>query len=520
MRRRTTLPLTIGISALLCFGAQASGQLRVVAWNITNYGGGRDADLKTAIYGAFEGRSMSPDLIMTQEFLSQAGVNAFLTILNAAPGSPGDWAAAPFTDGPDTDSAFFYRTSKVDFLSATIISLGGTSPSPPRNTMRYDVALKDYTAPSTKLACYSIHFKSSSGSDDKARRLLEAQRIRDNAEGVDTNGAGSGLPAGRSFLVGGDTNIQSSSETAYQELVGSQSNNTGRFFDPIKTPGSWNNNPAFCIVHTQDPIGAGGMDDRHDQILMCAALVDGQGFEYVGNPALAYSTSTWNDPNHSYRSWGNDGTSYNTTLTITGNTMVGAAIAQALVTVANGAGHLPVFLDLRVPPKVSSETLIDFGQVPQGAVAEEPLTVSNGGDVALWTAAGIADLSYSLDASAGFTAPGGSFAAAAGAAGNTHTIAMATATLGVKSGTVTIASNSPDEPSRVVTLMGEVVADCTACDADCDQQVGVDDIPSFVNLLLDPAIAPCSACAGDADGNGHVDGDDIAYFVNQLLAAP
>ena len=30
--------------------------------------------------------------------------------------------------------------------------------------------------------------------------------------------------------------------------------------------------------------------------------------------------------------------------------MVGPVIAQALVTAAAGAGHLPVFLDLRVPP--------------------------------------------------------------------------------------------------------------------------------------------------------------------------
>lgn len=514
MKRRAISTLVI----VLAWAAAANGQLRVVAWNVSNYSGGRTADIQTSVYGIFEGRSMSPDLIMTQEFISQAGVTAFLSALNTAAASPGDWAAAPFVDGPDTDSAFFYRTSKVDFLAATIISPGGTSPEPPRNTMRYDVRLKDYTSDGATLASYSVHMKSGSGSGDQARRLVEAQRIRDNAEGVDTNGVGTGLPAGWNFLVGGDFNVQTSTQAAYQELVGSQANNTGRFFDPIKTPGSWNNNSAFKIVHTQDPIGAGGMDDRHDQILTCGGLVDGQGFDYIGNPAVAYSTTTWNDPNHSYRSWGNDGTSFDATLTITGNTMVGATIAQALVTVANGAGHLPVFLDLRVPPHAASETVIDFGQVPQGSLAEEMLTVSNSGDVALWTAAGIADLSYSLDASAGFTAPAGSFAAAAGAAGNTHTIAMATATLGVKSGTVTIASNAPDEPARVVTLIGEVVADCDSCDADCDNDLTMADISAFVDMLLDPSITPCSTCAGDTNDDGKVDGADIASFIDCLLA--
>ena len=64
----------------------------------------------------------------------------------------------------------------------------------------------------------------------------------------------------------------------------------------------------------------------------------------MGTP---YSTTTWNDPNQSYRVWGNDGTSFNKSLTIAGNAEVGASIAQSLVNDATPAGgHLPVFLDL------------------------------------------------------------------------------------------------------------------------------------------------------------------------------
>jgi hypothetical protein len=384
--------------------------------------------------------------------------------------------------------------------------------------MRYDIGLKNYTAASAKLACYSIHMKAQeSGSDDDDRRLLEAERIRDNAEGVDTNGAGTGLPAGRSFLVGGDTNITDSASPEYQELVGSQTNNTGRFFDPINTPGDWNGHIAFRFVHTQDPIGSGGMDDRHDQILVCGALVDGQGFDYMGNSSIAYSTTTWNDPNHSYRSWGNDGTSFDTTLTITGNTMVGATIAQALVNLAGTGGHLPVFLDLRVPPKVTSATSIDFGEVLQNSSAQRTLTVTNNGDVVLWTATGIANLSYSLSASTGFTAPSGTFVEAAGGSGNDHVITMATSTPGVKHGTLTIASNAPDEPSREITLDGVVVAPCDPCDADCDGFRTSADIGAFVTLLLNPGATPCSSCAGDADGNETIDGRDIQSFVSLLL---
>jgi hypothetical protein len=335
--------LVIGV----CAWRAPAANLRVVTWNVSNYAGGRVSEFQTAIFDVYQDRSMQPDVFIGQEFLSQAGVDAFLAMLNSAPQSPGDWQAARWVDGPDTDSAFFYRGTRVQMATelsvdgVTVVATGGTAPNHPRNIMRYDIRVDDGSANGARLAIYASHMKAGTSSTDQQRRLLEAQRIRDDAEA---------LPADWRFLLGGDFNIQSSTQAAYIELVGSQANDDGRFFDPIDTPGSWNNNSAFRFVHSQDPAGAGGMDDRHDQILLSAGLVDGAGIDYVGDPAIPYSTTTWNDPNHSYRSWGNDGTSFNTSLTIAGNQMVGTTIAQALVTAANGAGHLPVFLDLRVPP--------------------------------------------------------------------------------------------------------------------------------------------------------------------------
>lgn len=101
-----TPPLSVRtIAAALCLvsaisataSADADG-LRVATWNVTNYSSGRIAAFSNAIYAEFEGRSMSPDIIIGQEFLSQSGVNNFLNILNTAPGSPGDWAAGPFVN--------------------------------------------------------------------------------------------------------------------------------------------------------------------------------------------------------------------------------------------------------------------------------------------------------------------------------------------------------------------------------------------------------------------------------------
>lgn len=510
-RTKLARHLPLGLSLLVA--AVASAQLRVATWNMSNYSGGRTADIQTTVYGVYQERSLTPDIIICQEFLTAPAVTALTSILNSAPGSPGDWAGAPFVDGPDTDSALVYRTSKVTLLGVTVVATGGTAPNHPRNIMRYDVQLAGYSSPGAVLACYSTHMKAGTNGSDMQRRLLEAQRIRDDAEALD--------PAWH-FLVGGDLNIQDSTQAAYQELVGSQANNAGRFYDPIDTPGSWNNNGAFHFVHTQDPIGPGGMDDRHDQLLLCDGLVDGDGFDYIGDPASPYSTTTWDDPNHSYRAWGNDGTSFNMTLTITGNQMVGAAIAQALVNVAVGAGHLPVFLDLRVPPKVGSDEAIDFGQVEQGTVAEAELTVWNAGDAALWTAGGIADLQYTLTASTGFGAPPGTFFAPAGGSENAHTITMDTSTVGLLSGTLVIASNAPDELSRVVTLSGEVIPPGgLPGDLNCDGAVSFADINPFILVLTDLAVwqaayPGCPPANGDIDGNGVIDFQDIIPFIALL----
>jgi hypothetical protein len=354
--------------------------------------------------------------------------------------------------------------------------------------------------------------KAGTAPEDLDRRLLEAERIRNNAEG---------LPPAWQFIVAGDFNIQGSGESSYLELTGSQPSDAGRAFDPVNTPGAWNNNGAYRFVHTQDP--ATQMDDRFDFLLIEAGLRDGAGFEYIGNAALPFSTTTWNDPDHSLRVWGNDGGSYNQPLTTAGNTMVGSAIAQAITNLAGGLGHCPLFLDLRVPPKIASETLIDFGVVAQGATAEALLNVSNNADISLWTIAGIADLAYSLSATAGFSAPAGVFVAAPGG-GNAHVITMDTSTPGPLNGTLVVASNSVDEAVRIVTLTGEVTpaSDPDLGDLNCDGQMDFFDIDPFLLALFNPTQYgviwfDCDIGHADCNEDGTVDFFDIDAFLALLF---
>jgi hypothetical protein len=181
--------------------------------------------------------------------------------------------------------------------------------------------------------------------------------------------------------------------------------------------------------------------------------------DYVGNQSIPWDLSRWDDPNHSYRSWGNDGSTFNLPLNPATNVAVGPVIAQALRNAGTTAGgHLPIIIDLRVPAKVSAPVSVDFGTVTQGSTASLPVSIGNGGNVALFNAAGIANVSYTLTPSAGFAAPGGTFNDAAGGALNSHSIIMSTSVLGVKNGTITINATGADVPSVVIQVTGNVVA--------------------------------------------------------------
>ena len=501
----TRLGATCG---LLLVSAAASAQLRVVTWNVSNYSGGRADAIKTAVYGVYEGRSMAPDIILGQEFLSLAAVNEFVQHLNAAPGSPGDWWRTWVGSSARAEgNVMFYRYTKLEYKSFAVASSAG-----PRSTIRYKVVPIGYNSPRATLWLYNGHLKAGDSSSDRAQREAACAEIRENAAGLD---------AGWHYLFGADFNIKSSGRSSYQELVGNPTA-PGHFNDPINTPGSWNNNCNYRIVHTQDPIGPGGMDDRYDQILVSDTLVDGDGFEYVGLSFLPYSTTTWDDPFHSYRAWGNDGTNCNGPLVTTDNTMVGPEIAQAIIDCAAGAGHIPVFLDLRLPPVVASDGVIDFGTIPQGGTAEAVLSVWNAGDVVLWGDGGIADLAYELTTTAGFTPPPGDFEAVAGTEPTQHVLTMDTSTIGPMNGILTILSNAADEPEREVLLVGEIApSDCTG-DVNCSGAVDFADIDPFVAALGYPDgdgwPFACPWLNADCDGDGDVTFDDIDPFVARIGA--
>jgi hypothetical protein len=297
-------------SQMLPTGATAiSETLRISNYNLLNYPGSdaatRDPYFRRVIH------TMMPDVLVVQEMTSSVGVTTFLNdVLNKY--TPGLYSTITFHDGTDTDNHFYYKSSKVTFIDAVYLG-----------TALRDIAGYRFRVNSTgdTVRCYSVHLKASNNAGDGTKRFNEATILRNH---LNT------LPAGAQFLVMGDFNTYSSSDSGLIPLMGSQADNDGRCKDPINRPGNWNNNAAFASIHTQSPrvrqFGGGtpgGMDDRFDLILTpaSAALDDN----------ILVST---------YTPYGNDGNHLNDSINHLPNTAVPDSVANGL---HYAADHLPVF---------------------------------------------------------------------------------------------------------------------------------------------------------------------------------
>lgn len=414
--------MTLAILAFLLLAvAQPASAVRVVTYNILNWPGfdwpGRYMYFQTVM------DSLDADVIIVQEIESQTGVNYFLNYcLNAS--VPGEYSADLFVNGPDTDNAIFYKNSVVDTVTHVTI------PTDVRYTMEYTVTLNGYDSSDAQFKILSTHLKAGSSGSDIDIREAQCEEIRAHMNGY---------PAGTHFIFGGDLNMYTSSEAGYQDLVGSQADNDGRCFDPINKPGYWHDSYTFRREHTQAPAVSpaggytgGGMDDRYDQLLISAALQDGDGLSYITD---------------SHKAFGNDGYRLNNDINDPTNQEVSQDMADALYYAAD---HIPLLLELQVPAKVDVAASLPFGKAIVGSTAEELLTVTNSASVPA------DELDYSLAAPSGFTAPGGSFLLSAGS-GNGHTISMETASVGAKAGDLTVNSNDLDDPAMDVALTGTVV---------------------------------------------------------------
>ena len=418
--------------ALACLAlATPARALRIVDYNVTNYPGVLFPQRQPYFRAIFT--PLNADIVVSQEFTSQAGVDSFAAnVLNAI--EPGQWAAAPWFNGNDTDNALFYKPAKVQILGAWAFYPN------PANLLRYVTVWRirpiGYASEQAQFRIYSQHLKASTGFE--SQRLAECVGIRDSMNA---------MPPGSRGMVLGDFNFyKSSTEPGYGKLQENQVNNIGRVYDPLNPTlavQDWHDNASFATIHSQCPcvtcpsgsgFSGGGLDDRFDQILPTLNMQGPQGLAIVPG---------------SYVVIGQDGQHLNKNITDAPTIPEGTAYANALW---NASDHLPSRIDLQVPSKIAVDTTpLAFGTVIVGATASQNVSVTNP------AVPPADDLDYSFTAPAGFTAPGGGLVLAAGAPPAVSAIGMSTGSSGNESGTLTITSDDPDNPTTSINLSGTVL---------------------------------------------------------------
>jgi endonuclease/exonuclease/phosphatase family metal-dependent hydrolase len=461
----------LSLLALLAPARDAQAQLRVMSYNLLNYPGSTAGVRNPAFQDIVA--AVDPHIIVAQEVLGTTGLNAFKAdVLDVV--APGQWAAASFVSGPDTENAMYYRTDRVVDVGPHVVISTSL-----RNIDRWTVRPIQHTDASAHLTIYSVHLASSGG---ESAREAEAAILRNNANA---------LPPGTRFIVAGDYNIESSTEGAYQRLTESQADNDGRNRDPLNPSGAtqnWRNNSAFAGIHTQstrtgtltpaDGGATGGMDDRFDLILtswsMYFANPAGQGLAYQLNSTIAF---------------GNDGLHFNDSINDPPtNTAVGQALADDL---QRASDHLPVVIGVRVPARIGFPLFRVFDDTIVGGTSPYFINIAN---IAMTDDVSGADvLQYSITPpGAPFTAPSGSDVEPPLGGVDFYNLGFSPTVFGDYVQDMTITCNDPDRPVVTTEFSGRAlrharpslsaVTDLTSIDVEWDVAPGSD--PTDANIMV------------------------------------
>ena len=207
---------------------------------------------------------------------------------------------------------------------------------------------------------YSCHLKSSQGSDNQAYRLASVTALREHL---------GTLPENSEFIIGGDMNIYTNSEDAYQKFIADETDNSGRSRDLSNNVGSWHDNYTYREIHTQSTreyqfgggVG-GGLDDRFDFLFANFNINNNLGVEYVEESIVSY---------------GNDGEHFNQSINDGNNSAVPDDVADALFYASD---HLPAYADF-ISIDNDIITISDIQITPDEQEGDSPLL---GQTVQIW----------------------------------------------------------------------------------------------------------------------------------------
>ncbi len=288
-----------------------------------------------------------PDLFMICELNNSSGATSILNMMQQAINPNYQMANFVLNGSDDTignqndlQNLIYFDSTKFSLESQTEVNTIF------RDFNHYVLKLNTVNQASNPIEINIIvcHLKASSGTDNQQLRLQMAQDLTSYLDGFSSTDY---------FLLGGDLNIYTNSEPAFQELI--DTNNNITFIDPADRMGSWHNNSNYLDVFTQSTrtttsLGGsnGGFDDRFDFIMTSDNLQN--------NPELKYT------PN-SYQVWGNNGVTscYNSAINSNdcSGSLFNTTIREAL---HNFSDHLPVTLQIETNESFLS---LDTFQVSQ-----------------------------------------------------------------------------------------------------------------------------------------------------------
>lgn len=339
--KRHLIALLFAASSLLVT-AQNADTLTVMAYNLLFYGANfGDCDNTTNglndkdDYFKIITHYVLPDILVVNELGSGSifSDRILLSVLNTDSIDYYERAQVQNNGFSSIVNQLFYNSEKLALADQYMIDEDVNNNNLVRVIDVYKLYYKDTNLlPDSDTAFIHVlgaHFKAGSSASDESDRELTAEAIMDELSNGDPG----------YYILGGDLNLKSSNENAYEELI-SASYGDYSFYDPISSPGTWNNTSVFASIHTQSTrlsntndgcFSGGGMDDRFDFLLMSGQVIADTGLvSYVPN---------------SYRALGQDGTHFNQEINDGANTSVPPEVLDALYGMSD---HLPVLAEISV----------------------------------------------------------------------------------------------------------------------------------------------------------------------------
>jgi len=328
---------------------KAQDTLRVMQYNLLNYG--KDVyscDQQTNNRDDKNGYLKTlfsyylPDIFTVNEMDGdEADVKYLLDNALNADGRT-QYAQAEFS-GTYLVNMLYYNANKLALKWQDRLVLGSTERDANFYRLYYKSPDLENGADTVFINYVVVHLKAGSTTDDINTRATETQNIMEELKQMEWNG---------NVIFSGDCNLYNSDEQAFHNLV-APADITYSFYDPLGREGNWHSNDTFSDIHTQSTHttsngcpSTGGMDDRFDFILVQEDLLN-------NTNSLSYREG-------SYKTIGQDGQHFNTSLIDGSNSLYPQDLVEALY---NNSDHLPVTMQLIVDQTATDISDIDYAGV-------------------------------------------------------------------------------------------------------------------------------------------------------------